>query len=157
MLFAQSVPPASTIPGWLFPLMGVMIVAMLGIIPALLIGLRAAYIHRQFQHTERMKAIEVGYPLEDTEASKTNAKHMHNSFWIAFWLGFGVPAVVFWAASSAEQVNSGNIGLGIVVWGGATVASIAGVVGAVVLMIYSRIKQCNDSSIIPAKPIKPSL
>lgn len=152
MLYAQASEVVATYPTWMFMLLGFGGVGITLFILGLVIILRFAQAGRQLQHAERMKAIEAGFPLEDTVAMKASEKYMHNAFWISFWLGLGVPMVAFGAASSAERVITGNLGLGIAVWTGAALASIAGVVSAVVLMIFSRTKQADDASSIAVKP-----
>jgi hypothetical protein len=136
-------------------LLGIAVAVFVGIIvlPMMVLVLRYVYHSRQLQHTERMKAIEVGYPLEAGEASKTQAKYLHNTFWISFWIGFGVPAAAFGAASSAERVIAGNLGLGIAIWVSAAAASMAAVICATVLMIRSRTRPTEECRNNTPKPL----
>ena len=51
--------------------------------------MRQAAKKRGLEHLERMKAIELGRTPEPAAESETSdAKQMHNTFWIAFWIGW---------------------------------------------------------------------
>lgn len=100
-----------------------------------LLGFRQARIGRQLQHEERMKAIEAGQPLDPVDLS---SKFMHNTFWIAFWIVFGVPGAGFYAVSTAMQTANLSLAVSIVAWLSAAAASIAAVVCATVLMLHAR-------------------
>ena len=102
---------------------------------------RQLRISREYLHAERMKTLELGMPLEPPEQTNVQAKFMHTAFWISFWIVVGVPSAAFSAASTMCREIGGNVGLGVVVWVGAVLASIGAVVCATILMIYSR---CNS-------------
>lgn len=138
MLFFQNAPEP----------LGVNLTIVLAIVvPLLLLGIAAAgcvlvlrYLRfsRDKQHVERLKMIESGYPVEDSESSKRQDKFMHNAFWISFWMVVAVPGGVFSAAATATDRLGGGTGVLFAVWIGAAVASVAAVVCAAVLMVYSR-------------------
>ena len=58
---------------------------------------------REKVHDERLKMIEMGYPLEEPESTKRQQKYMHNAFWISFWMVFLVPSAAFSAAASTTD------------------------------------------------------
>ncbi len=107
------------------------------IISIIVLGTRHARFTREKLHDERLKMIESGYPLEEPESTKRQHKYMHNAFWISFWMVFLVPSAAFSAAASATN-RVEHVGCILVIWVGASVAGVAAVVCAAVLMIYSR-------------------
>jgi Ca2+/Na+ antiporter len=104
---------------------------------------------RQLTHTERMRSLEAGFPLQapppPEETETTQAKLMHNAFWISFWIVVSVPAAALSAASAGTKTVNENIALSIVVWIGAAVVSVAAVVCATVLILNSRGHRADDS------------
>jgi hypothetical protein len=67
--------------------------------------------NRELLHTERMRALELGQPASFSEPDKLQEKYAHNAFWIAFWIGAGVPMV---AAGAAAQVMTRRMSMS---WG----------------------------------------
>jgi hypothetical protein len=95
--------------------------------------------NRELLHTERMRALELGQPASFSEPDKLQEKYAHNAFWIAFWVGAGVPMVAAGAAAQVmTQANVHELGLTLAIWGGVAVISIASVVCATVLMVSAR-------------------
>ncbi len=92
---------------------------------------------REKLHAERLKMIDAGYPLEEPESTKRPQQFMHNAFWISFWMVALVPSAAFSAAAGATDRRE-LAGYLIAIWIGASVASVAAVVCATILMIYSR-------------------
>jgi uncharacterized membrane protein len=94
---------------------------------------------REFSHAERMKALELGQPLSVAEPDRSREKYGHNAFWIAFWLGMGVPSAAVSAASSTTiQGYISNTGLLLAIWIGVAAICVASVVCATVLMVSAR-------------------
>ncbi len=131
MVFAQANPMGA----FQWVTVGLMIASVVAVFVLIVIGLFMLYFrrNRQLLHLERMRAIEMGQPFEAPEAHAAHDKSMHNTFWIAFWMGFGVPAAVFSAA--AKGVSDGALGLGIAIWASAAAASVAAVICATALMV----------------------
>lgn len=94
---------------------------------------------REFAHAERMKAIEVGQPLVAPELDRSRERYVHNTFWIAFWLGAAVPISALGAASSTTvQGHVHDIGLLLAIWICVALVGVASVTCATVLMVSSR-------------------
>ena len=110
---------------------------------------------REKVHDERLKMIDMGYPLEEPESMKRQQKYMHNAFWISFWMVFLVPSAAFSSAASAtDRVE--HLGYLLAIWIGASVASVAAVVCAAVLMMYSRsTREDEDDMRMPMKKPQP--
>ena len=127
------------------------IVAILGGCAIVVLSLRHARAKRELLHAERIRAIEAGLPWESPplspatkpeSAQPPGAKFMHNAFWISFWIVSGVPGAAFSAASAAtKEFHADQLAIGIAAWSAAAVASVAAVVCATTLMIYSRSRQ----------------
>lgn len=116
-----------------------------GIFLALVLGLafwmilRHAQKGRELLHTERMKALEVGQPLGFTEHEKLQQEQAHNTFWIAFWVGAGVPIAAVWAAAySIVQGNLRELAVTLVVWISVAVICVASTICATLLMVNAR-------------------
>ncbi len=118
----------------------------------LVLVLRHLRFNRETLHAERLKMIEAGYPLEEPESTKRQQKFMHNAFWISFWMVFAVPSSAF-SAATAATAQSENTGFIVAIWTGAAAASIAAVVSAAVLMIYSRASHDEDDLRAPSKKL----
>ena len=115
--------------------LGAVFVFVIGI---LALSFRYARANRELLHAERIRAIDAGFPWEEPESAQAGAKFMHNSFWIVV----GVPGAAFSAASAAtKQFHVEQLAIGIAAWSAAAVASVAAVVCATTLMIYSRSRQ----------------
>ncbi|MBS0260916.1 MAG: hypothetical protein JSS02_03085 [Planctomycetes bacterium] len=99
---------------------------------------------RQLTHAERMRSLEAGLPMQAPEEAKIQAKFLYNAFWISFWLVVAVPAAAFSAVSFGAKPANESVALSIVIWSGATLASIAAVVCATVLMLKSRPRKTDD-------------
>jgi len=143
MILAQSDAP-NTAPIWLICL-AVGVASLLVFVSFIVLLFRHLRSVRQLTHTERMRSLEAGFPLEAPEETKTQAKFMHNAFWISFWLVFSVPAAAMSAASAGTKTVNESIALSIVVWIGAALVSVAAVVCATVLMLNSRSHRADDS------------
>jgi hypothetical protein len=143
MLLAQSVATSAS---RFWPAIVVMSVfALLGIIVLFLLLLfRYLRADRQMLNAERMRSLEAGFPLEAPEAAKTQAKFVHNAFWISFWLVFSVPAAAFSAASAATREWQGSTATSIVIWIAAAAASIAAVGCATALMLFTRFRKVDE-------------
>ena len=89
---------------------------------------------REFLHGERLKALEVGQAPIFSEAEKSR----EDVFWIAFWMGAGVPIAVAWAASVTVRQTVQSLGLELAVWIGAAAIGVASVICATVLMVKAQ-------------------
>jgi hypothetical protein len=95
--------------------------------------------NRELLHTERMKALEVGQSPGFSEPDQLQEKYTHNAFWIAFWVGAGVPiAAAHAAAYFLTHANVHELGLILATWIGVVVISVASVVCATVVMVSAR-------------------
>lgn len=139
MLFAQESADAISQTFSLVPLVALLVVAVLGalLILVIVLSLRHFRFTREKLHDERLKMIEAGYPLEEAESTKRRQKYMHNAFWISFWMVALVPSAAFSAAATATE-RSELAGYIIAIWIGASAASVAAVICAAILMIWSR-------------------
>lgn len=152
MLLAQSTAPdAATGMNWIWLATLLLAGAALlgGFVLLMVLLFRHLHASRQFLHTERMRSLEAGIPLEAPEEMKAQAKFMHNAFWISFWLVFSVPGAALSAASVATKSVNGSIAVSIVIWIGATLVSVAAVVCATVLMIYTRSRKSDNCDGLP--------
>jgi hypothetical protein len=131
---------ATTITPFLLPALSIAAVAaaLVFVFMVAILFFRQIRTSREYLHAERMRTLELGMPLEPPENVNVQAKFMHTAFWISFWIVIGVPSAAFFAASAISREIGANVGLAIVVWVGAALASIAAVVCATILMIYSR-------------------
>ncbi len=101
--------------------------------------------NRQFSHLERMKALEVGKPIEEAEPEGRSNKYLHNAFWIAFWIGAAVPISAMSAASSIMiQGQVKEFSLVLAIWICVAVISAFGVVSATALM--ARCRNCGGET-----------
>jgi hypothetical protein len=138
---------------------GVLAIAIgLGLLLLLIFFLLILFRHlgsaRQLTHSERIRSLEAGFPLEPAEETKAHAKFMHNAFWISFWLVFSVPAAALSAASTATSKVNGSPTLIAIIWTGGALASIAAVAGATVLMLSTRLRP-EDHNGAPSNLKKP--
>ena len=114
------------------------------LVPAIL-GLRHARIDREFEHAERMKALELGRTL-----------HRDQSWWsperLAAAMGVAVPVAVFLMAWFASR-TAGY--LGPLPWLAATVIGLAGVVSGAVLANrhFAREAELERTRYPAAKPV----
>jgi hypothetical protein len=149
MLLAQS---SSTVTHSTWPAMmlgaggGLMLVFIL----FLVLLFRHLRTSRQLLHVERMRSLEAGIPLEAPEETKLQSKFQHNAFWISFWMVFSVPGAALSAASAATQTSA--LALSILIWVVAAVVSVAAVVCAAILMIYSRGRRPDDADLLRRAP-----
>jgi len=125
------------------------------IILIIILVLRHLRFTREKTHDERLKMIEMGYRLEEPSSTKQRQKYMNNAFWISFWMVFLVPSAAFSAAAStADRVE--HVGYLMAIWISASVASVASVVSAAVLMMYSRSsREDEDDMQMPMKKPRP--
>ncbi len=125
------------------------------VILIIVLALRHLRFTREKVHDERLLMIEKGYRLEEPASTKQQNKYMHNAFWISFWMVFLVPSAAFSAAASTtDRVE--HLGYLLAIWIGASVASVAAVVSAAVLMMYSRSSgEVEDDMQMPMKKPKP--
>ena len=97
---------------------------------------------RQFSHLERMKALDVGKPIEASVAAEPEdrpSKFLHNAFWIAFWVGAVVPMSALSAASSIIiQGHVQEFSLVLAIWICVAVISVSSVIAATTLMVRCR-------------------
>ncbi len=122
---------------WLVPATIATVVGATLFVLCITLVYRLIHSSRQFTHAERMRSLEVGTPLNPPETTNMREKAMHNAFWIAFWLGMGVPGSAFSAASTVTTQMNISLGLIVAVWASAATASVTGVICATVLMIHS--------------------
>jgi mannitol-specific phosphotransferase system IIBC component len=139
-LFAlQNLEPSETqFPVWLPVIIIAAIVSLfIGVLTWLVI--RQIAKSRDLRHLERMKALELGRAIGPSEAEKTQAKYLHNIFWISFWIGAGVPMAASSAAGSVMiQTQLQDFGIIRTMWICVAVISVASVICATVLMKSSR-------------------
>jgi hypothetical protein len=101
--------------------------------------LRHARRNRELLHTERMKALEVGQSPGFSNPDKLQEKYAHNAFWIAFWVGAGVPiGAAHAAAYFLTHADVRELGQTLVIWIGVVVISCASVICATVIMVSAR-------------------
>ncbi len=127
------------------------ILAILGgctiVVTIVVLSLRHARAVRELSHAERIRAIEAGLPWEEPESAQAGAKFMHNAFWISFWVVVTVPGAAFSAASAVtKEFHVDQLAIGIAAWSAAALASVAAVVCATTLMVYSRSHQESRDS-----------
>ncbi|WP_425616759.1 hypothetical protein NA78x_000414 [Anatilimnocola sp. NA78] len=150
MFLAQS--SATDISNPIWPTVAIAVGAtLICLVGFLLLLFRQIRVSRQLLHTERIRSLEAGIPIEPAEGARMQAKFLHNAFWISFWLVFGVPSAAFSAASTATP-SSKTLALSIVIWVAATVASTAAVICAIILMINAGARQTSDTSGPPKFP-----
>jgi hypothetical protein len=137
-LFAQEPAPLAGFPtGWLVAI-SVIVLLLLFVGLVLWVSLRYAAHSRELSHLERLKALDAGQPLEPA-AESAHQRYAHNAFWIAFWVGAGVPIAATWAAGTVmTRTDLPPVGLVLAVWLSVAGISIAGVVCATVLMLSTR-------------------
>jgi len=119
------------------------LVVMFVAVTFIVLLLRHLRFNRDKLHDERLKMIEQGLPFDVHESVKQRGKQMHNAFWISFWMVFAVPSTAFSAAAAATERGEYSVHQ-LAIWLGAMGASIAAVVSAAVLMIYSRPQLGDD-------------
>ena len=125
------------------------------VIAVIVLGQRHQRFVREKLHTERLKMVEAGFPLEVPDSSQRRKTYMHNAFWIAFWMAFLVPSIAFSAAASSTESVKQTWYL-VVIWAGASLASIAAVVCACVLMVSSRSSRADEEDVtMPMKRPRP--
>ena len=125
------------------------------IILIIILVLRHLRFTREKVHDERLKMIEMGYRLDEPASTKQQKKYMHNAFWISFWMVFLVPSAAFSAAASATD-RIEHLGYVLAIWIGASVASVASVVSAAVLMMYSRCSREDEGEmLVPMEKPRP--
>ena len=90
--------------------------------------------------------IDTGYPLEEPASTKRQQTYMHNAYWISFWMVFAVPSSAF-SAAAAATARGQHGGFLLTIWLGAAAASIAAVVCATVVMIYSRSRSEDEDDL----------
>lgn len=157
MLFAQQSADSAIRSIGIALVVGLVVAAAVSALLILFIVLLIRHLRftRETLHTERLKMIEAGYPLEEAESTKRRQQYMHNAFWISFWMVFLVPSTAFSAAAMATD-RSELAGYLIAIWIGASAASIAAVVCAAVLMICSRCsREDAGEAQMPMKKPKP--
>src|SRR5262249_4150277 len=105
---------------------GIAIFLLLSVVSAISwMAMRQSQRSRELEHAERMKAIELGQPLIPPEHDKLHQKYVHNIFWIAFWIGAGVPISAAWAASYAmAQGSIKELSVTLAMWIGVAVSSV---------------------------------
>ncbi len=159
MLFAQEhVPAANSFFSSTLLLVIVASLALLAFVIAIIVlALRQQRFARERLHAERLKMIEAGYPLDEPDSTQRRQKYMHSAFWISFWMVFGVPSAAFSAAASVTD-RLGHWGFVVVIWIGASLASIVAVICAAVLMMSSRTsREDNENAKLPVKKPKPPI
>lgn len=157
MLFAQESADTFDQSFGAMPLIALVIALAVGalLVVSIVLLLRHLRFTREKLHDERLKMIEAGYPLEEAESTKRRQQYMHNAFWISFWMVALVPSAAFSAAATATDRRE-LAGYIVAIWIGASVASVAAVVCAAVLMICSRCsRDGDDNGRMPMKKQKP--
>lgn len=98
------------------------------------LGIRHARRVREFEHAERMKALELGRPLPgDNEPNAAQHGPLMSSpaAPLGVWLPLGALGIA-WLASGAPWVNAGT---SMMVWGAAGAVGLAGVICGTILHI----------------------
>jgi hypothetical protein len=135
---------------WIILGVGVILLATVLFAVSFWLVLRHLRRNRELLHAERTKALEVGQPADFAHPDRSKERYGHNAFWIAFWVGAILPmAVVGSAASAMAQGQFPDIGFVIVVWISVTLISVAGVVGATIVMVSARRVAYESSRIAP--------
>ena len=110
-------------------------------------SLRHVRKQREILHLERMKALEVGQSPTFFDPDKQHSKQLHNTFYIAFWIGGAVPiSAVSGATYVMTEAGSQPTGIILAVWISAAAIGVAGVICASVLMLKSRKIGIGDAS-----------
>jgi hypothetical protein len=108
---------------------------------------------RELLHTERLKALEVGQSPGFSDPEEEQKRYTHNVFWIAFWVGAGVPmASASAAASVMNQEKVSQLGLVLGMWISVAVISVASVICATVLMVKARSVASHGEKTGPRPP-----
>lgn len=98
---------------------------------------------REYQHLERMKALELGRDPDCLHPKPPAPPPEHvGRFWIAFWLGAVAPVGMFMVV--AKMGASGqpvNFGVQLTAWIGVTVAALASVVCSCIILLAR--KRCE--------------
>ena len=125
------------------------------VILIIVLVLRHMQFTREKTHGECLTMIEMRYLLEEPESTKRQQKYMHNAFWISFGMVFLVLSAAFSAAATATN-RVENLGYMLAIWIGASVASVAAVVCAAVVMICPQSsREDEDDMRMPMKKFKP--
>ncbi len=101
-------------------------------------GIRHAAQMRQFEHAERMQALEAGRQLPEEITDNPDERFRRGAFWIAVLIGGLVPlAAVIAAGMCMIEVRAAieNSWFVFVIWSGAAAIAVAGVVSAAWLML----------------------
>ena len=94
-------------------------------ITAIVMGIRYAMRDREMQHTERLKAIERGFLLDEVEEEQ---RFRQGIMRLAFGIGIALPAGVVLAAAIGAANMPGNSSMNVfLIWTGAASVGIAGV------------------------------
>jgi hypothetical protein len=108
---------------------------------------------RELLHTERLRALEVGQSPGFSDPEEGQKRYAHNIFWIAFWVGAGVPmAAASAAASVTNQEKVSQFGLMLAMWISVAVISVASVICATVLMVKARSAASHGEKTGPRPP-----
>ena len=112
---------------------------------------------QEYAHLERLKALETGQPAMSAESDARphgpREKLLHSTFWIAFWIGAGVPIAATWGASSVMiQTKLTEFRLILTIWICVAVVSVASVICATILM--SRLSRGEKRDKICPEPVK---
>ena len=100
--------------------------------------LRFLRVRCEMFHAERMKALESGLPAPSPGTSDHSPKCTSSAVGVAFWMGGVFPLGAIWAAAWATSAEEFGLGHVLTVWIAASLACVAAVICAAVIMIKSR-------------------
>jgi threonine/homoserine/homoserine lactone efflux protein len=148
---ASSVDPFDDLPlgVWIALIVGILLlVAFVSVCWLVTQHLRRS---RELLSAERIKALEIGQSPNFSPPDRSKERYSHNAFWIAFWVGAGVPMATVWASAVATREGRfEHHGIVLALWICATVICVASVVCATVLMVNVR-RVVVDSARHPVK------
>lgn len=106
-------------------------------ISAIWFGSSYAIKTRQMAHAERLKALELNVPIDQREEQ---ARYRAGVFWISFWIGCLVPLAAIGSVTLVIQTQAVDYLLSLILWGGAAIVAVAGIVSAAWLTYSSGIR-----------------
>lgn len=128
-------------------LVAIAVVAVLAIVVALpvVLNMRQAARDREFQHAERLKALETGRPMPGEGASRGSVSGAGVGVW--------VPIGVFAIALAATQTLENSQAAAVAAWVSAGCVGVTGVICGTILTLHNAMREGRaDGPPAPAKP-----
>jgi hypothetical protein len=111
--------------------------------------------NRQLLHLERIKAIDAGQTASFYPPDRSKQRYIHNTFWIAFWVGAVVPvaAVITAASATSSQGLALPLAVQITIWACVIPVCVAAMVCATIIMVSARrVASESPKPVLPSKP-----